>query len=460
MKFDIKEEDMIIKPYKTEGPIYIREQKGFFQRIRRNLGWLLMLTFVAIPWLQYKGQQAVLLDVATQKFTIFGLTLLPQDFMILALLFMVGAFALFFVTNWLGRVWCGYTCPQTIWMLMFSWVEQRIEGTRNQRIKLDKSKWTLSTWRKKITKHTAWIVISVLTATSFMAYFIPAKSLYMEMFTFEWSGITSFWVFLFALCTYGNAGFLREKMCTVACPYSRFQSVMFDKDTLVVTYDSARGENRGPRKRKADPKALNLGDCVDCNLCVEVCPAGIDIRNGLQYECINCGLCIDACDDTMDKFGYQKGLIKYASEKQMEGKKTNPFRLKLVGYGALTALLIISMFAWMLQRTPIEASVLRDRNALYRVNYEGLVENPYTLTIINKTQQPMHYSIAIEGLAGATLTSPELTLVQPGVMKSVPVTVTADGYDIERKVTKLKFIVTAQEDASITITKDSQFYKN
>ncbi|KPZ52276.1 MULTISPECIES: cytochrome c oxidase accessory protein CcoG [unclassified Pseudoalteromonas] len=460
MKFDIKEEDMLIKPYKTEGPIYIREQKGFFQRIRRNLGWLLMLTFIAIPWIQYKGEQAVLLDVATQKFTIFSLTLLPQDFMILALLFMVGAFALFFVTNWLGRVWCGYTCPQTIWMLMFSWVEQRIEGTRNQRIKLDKSPWSALKWRKKITKHAAWLVISLLTATSFMAYFIPAKSLYLEMFTLQWSGITSFWVFLFAFCTYGNAGFLREKMCNVACPYSRFQSVMFDKDTLVVSYDAKRGENRGPRKRKADPKALDLGDCVDCNLCVEVCPAGIDIRNGLQYECINCGLCIDACDDTMDKFGYQKGLIKYASEKQLEGKKTNPFRLKLVGYGVLTGVLIISMVAWGLQRTPIEASVLRDRNALYRVNYEGLVENPYTLTIINKTQQPMHYAIAIEGLPKAMLSAPSSILVLPGLMKKIPVTVTADGYDIEKKVTPVSFIISANENPDIAITKTSQFYKN
>ena len=460
MKFDIKEEDMIIKPYKSEGPIYIREQKGFFQRIRRNLGWLLMLTFIAIPWIQYNGQQAVLLDVATQKFTIFTLTLFPQDFIIVAMLFMVGAFALFFVTNWLGRVWCGYTCPQTIWMLMFSWVEQRVEGTRNQRIQLDKSAWGFTKWRKKLTKHSAWLVLSLLTATSFLTYFIPAKTLYLEMLTFEWSGITSFWVFLFALCTYGNAGFLREKMCTVACPYSRFQSVMFDKDTLVVTYDSARGENRGPRKRKADPKALNLGDCVDCNLCVEVCPAGIDIRNGLQYECINCGLCIDACDDTMNKFGYEKGLIKYASGEQMAGKKTNPFRLKLVGYGVLTVMLIVAMFAWVAQRTPIEASVLRDRGALYRVNYEGLVENPYTLTIINKTQQTLHYTIAISGLAEAKLTSPDTTLILPGMMRRIPVTVTADGFDISNKVSKVKFIIFAEEDPSISITKDSYFYKN
>jgi len=208
------------------------------------------------------------------------------------------------------------------------------------------------------------------------------------------------------------------------------------------------------------PKALNLGDCVDCNLCVEVCPAGIDIRNGLQYECINCGLCIDACDDTMDKFGYQKGLIKYASEKQLEGKKTNPFRLKLVGYGVLTGVLIISMVAWVLQRTPIEASVLRDRNALYRVNYEGLVENPYTLTIINKTQQSLHYGVAIEGLPVATLSAPSSILVLPGVMKKIPVTVTADGYDIATKVTPVSFVITAVENPDIAITKTSQFYKN
>ncbi|NNG44891.1 cytochrome c oxidase accessory protein CcoG [Pseudoalteromonas sp. NEC-BIFX-2020_002] len=460
MKFDIKEEDMIIKPYKNEGPIYIREQKGFFQRIRRHLGWLLMLTFIAIPWIPYNGQQAVLFDVATQKFTIFGLTLLPQDFMILALLFMVAAFALFFVTNWLGRVWCGYTCPQTIWMLLFSWVEERIEGSRNQRIQLDKAPWGITKTRKKITKHSAWLVISVLTATSFMAYFIPAKTLYADMFFFEWSGITSFWVFLFAFCTYGNAGFLREKMCTVACPYSRFQSVMFDKDTLVVTYDNERGESRGPRKRKVDPKTVGLGDCVDCNLCVEVCPAGIDIRNGLQYECINCGLCIDACDDTMTKFGYQKGLIKYASEQQMAGKHTNPFRLKLIGYGALTALLTLAMVAWLAQRTPIEASVLRDRNALYRVNYEGLVENPYTLTIINKTQQPLHYTIDLKGFDIAKLQSPALILVEPGLLKRVPVTIIADGYDVDKKVTKLEFVITAKEDPSITITTPSLFYRN
>ncbi|MDK1286122.1 cytochrome c oxidase accessory protein CcoG [Pseudoalteromonas umbrosa] len=460
MKFDIKEEDMIIKPYKQEGPIYIREQKGFFQKIRRNLGWILMLVFIAIPWIPYKGQQAVLFDVSSQQFRIFSQTFLPHDFMILAWVFMAGAFGLFFVTNWLGRVWCGYTCPQSIWMLMFTWVEHRVEGTRNQRIKLDKSNWNSQKALRKTAKHTIWLLISLFTATSFMAYFVPAKTLYIDMFTLEWSGLVSFWVFLFAFCTYGNAGFLREKMCNVACPYSRFQSVMFDKDTLLVTYDAIRGENRGPRKRKSDHKAQGLGDCVDCNLCVEVCPAGIDIRNGLQYECINCGLCIDACDDTMSKFGYQTGLIQYVSENQTAGKTSSPFRLKLVGYAGLFAVILATMAIWAFNRTPIEASVIRDRNALYRVNYEGLVENPYTLSIINKTQQTLQYKVSFSGLDNAKLTAPQEIEIQGGKMLLVPVTIAADGYDIQSKRTSIQFTISANEDSSISITKDSYFYKN
>ncbi|MBQ4851776.1 cytochrome c oxidase accessory protein CcoG [Pseudoalteromonas sp. MMG012] len=460
MKFDIKEEDMIIKPYKTDGPIYIREQKGFFQKIRRYLSWVLMIAFIAIPFIPYDGKQAILLDVATQQFRIFGATFLPQDFMILAWIFMSGAFALFFVTNWLGRVWCGYICPQTVWMLLFTWVEHKMEGTRNQRIKLDKSAWSIGKVRKKAIKHSLWLAISLFTATSFMAYFIPVKVLYSEMFTLQWSGITSFWVFLFAFCTYGNAGFLREKMCTVACPYSRFQSVMFDKDTLVVTYDSVRGEHRGPRKRKDEPAKVGLGDCVDCNLCVDVCPAGIDIRNGLQYECINCGLCIDACNDTMNKFGYAKNLISYQSENQAEGKTTNPFRLKLLGYASLTALLLVTMVIWVFNRTPIEASVIRDRNALYRMNYEGLVENPYTLSIINKTQQTMSYHISMSGLDSAELKVPTRITIEGGQMDLVPVTAIADGYELTKKSTAIKFTIDALEDSSITITKDSYFYKN
>ncbi|WP_440055894.1 cytochrome c oxidase accessory protein CcoG [Pseudoalteromonas sp. T1lg65] len=460
MKFDIKQEQLIIKPYNHDEPIVIREQKGRFQRVRRVLGWLLMMLFIAIPWLQYNQQQAVLLDIGKQQFRIFGVLFLPQDFMILAWVFMTGAFTLFFITAWLGRVWCGYTCPQTIWMLMFTWVEHRIEGTRNQRLKLAKSQWNANKLVRKVSKHVIWLLISLFTATSFLAYFVPAKTLYTQMFELQWSGLLSFWVFLFTVCTYGNAGFLREKMCTVACPYSRFQSVMFDKNTLLVSYDSERGESRGKRKRRDDPKQQGLGDCVDCNLCVEVCPAGIDIRNGLQYECINCGLCIDACNDTMGKFGYAKDLIKYQSERQQQGKKQKPLTLKLLGYGLLSLALVVIMIVWVFNRTPLELSVLRDRNTLYRVDYLGNVENTYTLNIINKTQSSMTYMVSFNGLQGAKLDAPTEVTVAAGEMLQLPVTIVANSKDVSERATEIEFAVESSQHPEVFITKRSMFYRN
>lgn len=459
MKFDIKEEDLIIKPYKTEGPIYVRSQKGKYQKLRRYIGWALMLAFILIPFIPYQGQQAILLDIGAQQFRFFNTTLFPQDFTLLAWIFMAGAFALFFVTTWLGRVWCGYTCPQTVWMMMFIWVEEKVEGNRNKRIKLDKSPMSFEKFRKKGLKHLAWLSISFLTATTFLSYFVPVKELYSNLVTLDWSGLIWFWVGLFAVCTYGNAGFLREKMCIYMCPYSRFQAVMFDKDTYVVAYDEKRGESRGRRKRKDDPKQLGLGDCVDCNLCVEVCPAGIDIRNGMQYECINCGACIDACDETMDKFNYQKGLISYTSEHQLAGQKTNKFRLKLVGYGFFTGLVIVTMLIWINLRVPIETSILRDRNALYRVNYEGLTENTYTLRITNKTQNTLNYTLTLLEDSRFVLSAPQNIVIPAGEMSQFPVTITADGYDLKQKVTDVRFKVQAIEQPDIQIIKQSKFYK-
>lgn len=460
MKFNINEEQMIIKPYEHEGSIQVREQKGRFQDIRRKLSWLLMLTFIAIPFIQYNGQQAVLLDIGQQQFRIFSVTFWPQDFILLAGIFMVAAFALFFVTAWLGRVWCGYACPQTVWTLAYIWVEHRIEGNRNQRIALDKKPWSRDKIQKRATKHAIWLFMALFTSTTFISYFIPATDLYTDMMTFQWSGLVTFWVLFFAICTYGNAGFLREKVCTHMCPYARFQSAMFDKDTLLVAYDGQRGERRGPRRRKDNVKQLGLGDCVDCNLCVEVCPVGIDIRNGMQYECINCALCVDACDQTMDRFGYDKGLIRYTSEHELQGKPKNKFSLKLAGYGSFTLIITVLMAMWINARIPLETSILRDRNALYRVNYEGLVENTYTLKILNKTQQPLHYSITAQGIDAASLSAPNKLLILPGIMQEVPVTLSADGYDLDKKMTKIQFVIQAIEQPDIQLVKDTVFFKD
>jgi cytochrome c oxidase accessory protein FixG len=427
-----------------------------------------MLVFITVPFLQYHGQQAVLLDIEQQQFRIFAITFWPQDFILLAGIFMVAAFALFFVTSWLGRVWCGYTCPQTIWTLAYIWVEHRVEGTRNQRKALDRAPWSVNKLKKKIAKHSAWLLMSVFTATTFISYFIPAISLYSDLISFEWTGLVTFWVLFFALCTYGNAGWLREKVCTDMCPYARFQSAMFDKNTLLVAYDAKRGENRGARKRKDDAQQLKqekgLGDCVDCNLCVEVCPAGIDIRNGMQYECINCALCIDACDETMTRFNYEKGLISYTSEHALTGEKPEGFSYKLMGYASLCILFVAAMVLWVDARVPLEASILRDRNALYRVNFEGIVENTYTLKILNKSQEPLHFSIKVADLTinNAQLANnmPNNLLIEAGRMQEVPVTVAIDGYDLKKKMTDISFVIQAIEQPNISLKKSSVFFRN
>ncbi|RHW76299.1 cytochrome c oxidase accessory protein CcoG [Colwellia sp. RSH04] len=460
MKFDIKEEQLIIKPYENEGNIQVREQKGHYQGIRRKLSWLLMITFMLVPFISYNGQQAVLLNISEQQFRIFAITFWPQDFIFLAGIFMVAAFALFFVTAWLGRVWCGYTCPQTIWTLAYVWVEHRIEGSRNKRIALNKKPWSIEKINKKIQKHSIWFLMSFLTATTFVSYFVPVVELYSTMLSFEWSGLITFWVFFFALCTYGNAGYLREKVCTHMCPYARFQSAMFDKDTLIVAYDSKRGESRGRRKRKDDPKTLGLGDCVDCNLCVEVCPVGIDIRNGLQYECINCALCVDACDQTMDKFGYEPGLISYTSEQQLAGKKSVKFSYKLFGYACFTVLITALMIFWLYNRIPLEVSVLRDRNVLYRMNYEGHVENIYTLKILNKHQQALNYTIDVQGISDVSINVPDKLLIGGGQMLQIPVTLATDGYNLDKKMTNIRFVVKAIEHPSTLLSKDTVFFRD
>jgi cytochrome c oxidase accessory protein FixG len=460
MKFDIQEEQLIIKPYKSQTSVYVREQKGLYQKIRRYANWLLMLIFIAMPFVQFNDQQAVLLDVVTQEFRIFNLTFWPQDFILLAGIFMVAAFALFFVTTWLGRVWCGYVCPQTVWTLAFVWVEHRIEGTRNKRMALDRAPWTLSKVTKKTVKHLIWQLMSLLTATTFISYFIPVNELYSTMLTFDWSGAVTFWVLFFALATYGNAGWMREHVCIHLCPYSRFQSAMFDKNTLLVAYDAKRGENRAPRKRKDDPKALGLGDCVDCNLCVDVCPAGIDIRNGIQYECINCGLCIDACDETMDKFDYPKGLISYTSEQKLAGNEVKRFNFKIVSYGALTLLFIVLLGMWISNRVPLEANIIRDRNALYRVNYEGIVENTYTLKILNKSQHPLHFDIDVTNIAYPEIKLPKGVRIEAGTMQEVPVTLAINGDFLKKKITEISFAIHSTEQPEIKLQKNTVFFRD
>ncbi|WP_199609929.1 cytochrome c oxidase accessory protein CcoG [Flocculibacter collagenilyticus] len=445
--------------YSPESHIYVRSVKGTFQRLRRYMGAVFMLLFMITPWIQYQGHQAILFDIEQQKFHLFALTLWPQDLLVVAFIFMIAAFALFFVTAFYGRVWCGYMCPQTVWTLIYIWMEEKIEGTANQRKLLDKQPWTAKKVMLKTAKHSAWIAFSVFTALTFVGYFTPIGQLFIDFFMLSASAAATVSVWFFAACTYGNAGWMREIMCLHICPYSRFQSAMFDKDTFTVTYDYHRGESRGPRSRKQDHKALGLGDCIDCNLCVQVCPTGIDIRNGLQYECINCGLCIDACDGVMDKMGYPKGLIKYSTEHELEGKKTKTVRMKFLGYLAMM-LIMCGALAWSIAaRVPFELDIIRDRNQLYRVTSEGLIENVYTLKLLNKSQQDVTVTLDVTGLSKFDFIGRQRVEIQAGEVFTLPVSVAVDPYELKSPITEIYFVVTQEGGESFSIKQDSRFIK-
>jgi cytochrome c oxidase accessory protein FixG len=415
-----------------------------------------MLLFLLLPWFKINGQPAVQFDLDLLQFHVFGMTLFPQDFNLIAGLFMVAAFGLFFMTSWMGRIWCGFLCPQTVWMFGYVWIEEKIEGTRNQRMKLDQQPWSLHKLIKKSLKHGIWLLVAFFSATSFVAYFVPVVELYRTMVQLQWSGTVSFWVGLFTICTYGNAGWLREKMCHHMCPYARFQSVMFDRDTLVVAYDEARGEGRGKRKRKDDPKAL--GDCVDCNLCVDVCPVGIDIRDGLQYECIDCGACVDACNQTMRQFNYPLGLISYTSEAKLAGQGKGLLRPKIIGYALISVVVVSAMIFSVVNTVPLELSVSRDRNVLYRVNNNDDIENSYQIKLLNKSTVNKKYQLAVDGVSGIGSSLEQPIEVAAGETLTVILTLTAAPDDIKQSVTKLTIFVEATDNPDIMVSSETRFY--
>lgn len=447
-----------VQQYNLRSRIYVRAVTGLHQLIRRRMGIVFLSLFAILPWIQYGDRQAILLDIVNQEFNIFGLTLWPQDLTLFASLLIISAFLLFFVTAFYGRVWCGYMCPQTVWTFMFIWFEEKIEGPANKRKKLDSMPLSWDKVWKKGLKHTAWFGVALLTSLTFIGYFVPIDELFVNFFTFNSSAMVVGWTLFFAGATYANAGWMREIMCLHMCPYSRFQSSMFDKDTFTVTYDAARGEKRGPRSRKKDPKELGLGDCIDCNLCVQVCPTGIDIRNGLQYECINCGACIDACDATMEKMNYPKGLIAYTTEHSLEGKPTKILRGKLFGY-LTVALIMCGAFLWQLaSRVPLELNIERDRNALYRETDEGLIENTYTLQIVNKSQEPGQYSISIAGLEHYEYLGDQNVNVGAGEVVRFPISVAVDPYDLKKPVTTITIVVSSS-DGELNVSEESRFFK-
>lgn len=444
--------------YNPSKRIYVRAAYGLYQKLRRYTGWSLIVLFLMLPMLSWNGHQAVLFDIDKQQYHIFNLTLFPQDLTLLAWVFIIAAFALFFFTTYLGRVWCGYTCPQTVWTFIFIWFEERFEGTANKRKRLDQMPWSINKIWRKTAKHTGWVIVSLLTGLAFSSYFVPVDELYFDFFTFNAGSATTFSVLFFAVITYVNAGWMRSIVCIHMCPYARFQSTMFDKNTYIVGYDTKQGEQRGPRRRKADPKELGLGDCVDCDLCVQVCPTGIDIRDGLQYECINCGACVDACNETMDKMGYARGLISYTSENKLEGKKTKLLRPKIIGYGLMLLIMVALFIANIFNLSSAEMEIVRDRTALYRENSEGLIENTYTLKILNKTVQTQIYDLSFTGLKDAELLGPKQIVIKSGEILTQPIAIAVDPYEIKAKKVMITIILTSTSRDVEEISQQSPFF--
>lgn len=504
--------------YKAERKIYPRDVQGRFARLRMIAVWVLLGMYYLFPWLRWDGRQAVLFDLPARKFYVFGLNFWPQDFFFLAVLLILAGLSLFFFTALAGRLWCGYACPQTVWTEVFLHIERWCEGERNRRMRLDAGPWTREKLLRKGSKHVLWLVFALWTGFTFVGFFSPIRDLAARLPSLQWGGWETFWVLFYALATWGNAGVLREQVCKYMCPYARFQSAMFDRNTLIIAYDPMRGEPRGARKRglasvlergrgllplplataavvdAAHRQSLadarlgarvttgivvdqhdelppapvvqspeDLGDCIDCTICVQVCPTGIDIRNGLQYECIACGACIDACDAVMDKMGYPRGLIRYSTQNAIDGRPQRVLRPRVLVYGLLLSAIFVAWVWGITHREALIVDVLRDRNALYRVAVDGRIENAYTLKLINKTTDAHRYRIELRDgngqpaahlhLIGAPI---EVAAASEEVL-TLALTVQADPGSMHGR-SDLRFVVRDIDDARVQVSSESRFF--
>lgn len=423
------DDETMVSLYAASQKIHPRSVSGVFSNWRWLMVWITQIVFYGLPWLEWNARQAVLFDLEVRRFYIFSLVLYPQDFIYLTGLLVISALSLFLFTAVAGRLWCGFACPQTVYTEIFLWIEKKVEGDRSARLRLDAASMSASKFGKRVLKQVLWIAFALWTGFTFVGYFTPIRELAALSLAASLGPWQTFWVFFYGFATYGNAGFLREQVCKYMCPYARFQSAMFDKDTMIVTYDEKRGEPRGPRSKKADPVALGLGSCVDCTLCVQVCPTGIDIRKGLQYECIGCAACVDVCDDVMDKVGYPRGLIKFSTQHGMEqGWDTKQMlrramRPRVLVYSAILLAITAAVGVSLYLRTPLRVDVMRDRGSLARMVEQGRIENVYRLQIMNATEETQRYAIGVSGLPGITLEPANEVEVLPTEVRSAAVRV-------------------------------------
>ena len=452
--------------YAVRQKIQPRAVHGWFANWRVSLVLVTQLVYYGLPWLKWDGHQAVLFDLAARKFYIFGLTLWPQDFIWLTGLLVISALALFLFTAVAGRLWCGFACPQTVYTEIFMWLEEWAEGNHLARKKLDSTPWNAVKLRKRGLKHVLWFVVAFWTGFTFVGYFTPITTLWHELLAFNTGPWETFWIIFYAFATWGNAGFMREQVCKYMCPYARFQSVMFDPDTLIISYDTSRGEPRGPRSKKADYKSQGLGTCVDCNICVQVCPTGIDIRKGLQYECIGCAACIDGCDQVMEKMGYPKGLIRYTTENALKGKYddsgilSHVLRPRVLVYSAILLLIVSAFLVTLANRVPLRVEVIRDRLTLSRTTDAGYLENLYTLQILNMENRPHRYTLSASGADNIQIAVDE-KLLQVGAQDTaqVPIRLQIDPASIKGPSTTVIIRVQSKDNPELVREIKSSFLR-
>jgi cytochrome c oxidase accessory protein FixG len=448
--------------YAASKTIHPRSVKGWFASWRWAMVWLTQLIFYGMPWVGWNDRQAVLFDLAARKFYIFGLVFWPQDFIYLTMLLVISALSLFLFTAIAGRLFCGYACPQTVYTEIFMWIERKIEGERPARMRLDESPMSLRKFGIKAAKHLSWGTVALWTGFTFVGYFTPVRTLATEVTAWTLGPWQTFWILFYGFATYGQAGWMREQVCKYMCPYARFQSAMFDKDTLIITYDTERGEPRGARGKKADYKALGMGACVDCNICVQVCPTGIDIRNGLQYECIACAACVDSCNQVMEKMGYEKGLIRYTTQNALANRVGSAavwrrvLRPRTLVYTSILGLIVFAAALSLTLRMPLKVDVIRDRG-MPRTMEDGAIENVYKLQVMNTDERAHRFVIDVQGLKGIAVTSGRTIEMAPATTRAIPVRVQVPQGQEESGSHSIRFVVRDQENTDVEVTEKAVF---
>ncbi len=450
--------------FKAREKIFPKRVQGFF----RGFKWWVMFVTLGIyyitPWIRWdRGphapDQAVLIDLANGRFYFFFIEIWPQELFYVAGLLIMAGIGLFVITSTVGRAWCGYTCPQTVWVDLFLFVERRIEGDRNARIKLDKAPWSMGKITKRTVKHTTWILISIATGGAWIFYFADAPKLAQDFILFQAPAIAYYTVAILTATTYILAGYMREQVCTYMCPWPRIQAAMLDEDSLVVTYNDWRGEPRSKHQKKNKDPEAKFGDCVDCNQCVAVCPMGIDIRDGQQLECITCALCIDACDNVMDKLGKPRKLISYSTlngyNNAMSGKPEPTtlrsfIRPRTLIYTAIWSLAGLVMVFMLLTRDKLDLNIQHDRNPVFVLLSDGSIKNGYTIKVLNMMARPRTFTLSLKDFAGAKMRlagagyTPGQTIqiaASPDALAQVKVFVQVNKKNLKEKHKSFKFIV-------------------